>query len=195
MKYKGKGLSKTFLDQIATTIAAGVTEESEIEVKITELDGFIVATANEGNRRATEAANKAKAAATTAIDEDEDEAEPAAVTPKAKAAKPDANTALLQQLLEKVTKLESEKTQTSLKERFAAAIGKDVPETFYKRVALPETEEEVEELAAEVKADWTALKQDKNNAGLGGDAPGSAGGPASGAAPSDEEITEIANGL
>lgn len=194
MKYKGKSLSKTFLDQVATSIAAGITEESEIEGKITELDFMITATANEGNRRATEAATKAKAAAAPATD-DEDEDEPAAAKPKVKAPTPDANTALLQQLLEKVTKLESEKSQTSIKDKFVAAIGKDIPEAFYKRIALPETEEEVDALAEEVKADWTALKQDKNNLGLGGDAPRSAGGPAGAAAPSDAEIESLADGL
>lgn len=194
LKYKGKSLSKTFLDQIATIIAGGITEETEIEGKITELDALITATANEGNRRAIEAAQKAKAAAAPVV-EDEDEDKTPAEKPKVKPANPDANTALLQQLLEKVTKLESEKSQTSIKDKFAAAIGKDVPETFYKRIALPATEEEVDELAAEVKADWTALKQDKNNLGLGGDAPRSAGGPAGAAAPSDAEIAEIADGL
>ena len=161
LKYKGKSLSKTFLESIATVIAAGITEENDIEGKITELDALINETANEGNRRATEAALKAKAPAPDPITPDPEPA-PVNETPTDK---------LLKQLLEKVTKLESEKAQTSIKSKLAELVGKDVPQSILDLVAMPDSEDKIEALAETIKTSWATSKQAINNNGLGGDKP------------------------
>jgi|GEM_PF-4248115 len=78
-----------------------------------------------------------------------------------------------QTLLDKVTKLETEKTQGSIRSQAAKKL-KDIPEVFWSKRALPEKEEDLDDFISDVETDWTALKQDKNNQILtGGTTPAS----------------------
>lgn len=72
-------------------------------------------------------------------------------------------------LMEKVDRLEGEKRVTSIKEKIAEKLkGKEIPEKFYSKRALPEKEEDLDTFVSEIETDWTELKQENNNLGLAG---------------------------
>ena len=153
LKAKHPGVSEKVLGLIADKLVAKVTAEDEIEGVITELDNLPISIKDyadflqkEGDRRVTEATRKPK------------EGE---LTPPAPAGIPDDAPEYVKELLgvvktlgSQVETLVKEKHTGSIKSKLAAAIGTDVPETFYKRIALPEKDEDVEALAEEIKADW-----------------------------------------
>jgi hypothetical protein len=166
LKVKYPGVSEKVLGLIADKLVAKVTAEDEIEGVLTELENSPISIKDyadflqkEGDRRVTEATKKK----TT-----EEEG-----TPPAPEGIPEDAPSYVKQLLKsvetlgaQVNTLVSEKRNTSVKSKLAEAIGKDVPETFYKRIALPENEDDIAGLAEEIKADWTSLNQDRKNAGM-----------------------------
>lgn len=163
-KWPGVNLSKTRLDKIADFVVSKITTEDEIDAKLDELNEFTpfsdIAKSDDRQRAADKKAKDdadaaAKAEQVTTVEKTDE-------TPTEK---------LLKTLLEKVTKLETEKSQTSMKTKLETALGKDVPADFYKRIALPENEGEIQALAEELKAEWTALQQGNANGGLGADKP------------------------
>ena len=66
---------------------------------------------------------------------------------------------------EKLTKIESEKTQQTLRQK-AADLLKDVPERFWSKRAMPESEEGLAEWAEEVKTDFGELVKESSDKGL-----------------------------
>jgi hypothetical protein len=158
---KFPGVSKVFLGLWADKMAKTVTEETAIEGAVSELEKLPVSISDlaaefqkEGDRRVTEAQKKIKP------------------TEKTEGPKPEGTTtpqddapAWAKTLIEKVTRLETEKTQNTLKTKAAEKL-KEVPASFYAKRALPEKEEELDAFVTDVQTDFTAFKQDMANKGF-----------------------------
>ena len=74
-------------------------------------------------------------------------------------------------LLEKVTKLEGDKTQATIKSKIKTLLqeeGKDVvPEWIWSKRALPTSEEELDDFVADVKNDFGTIEQKETEATIG----------------------------
>jgi hypothetical protein len=103
-------------------------------------------------REAKDKADKDKKTPATQIDTDPKEDEDDVKT-------------MLKTLLQKVNTLESEKTQQTFKQK-AADLLKDIPEKFWNKRPIPESEEALTAFAEEVKADYTELVQESSEKGL-----------------------------
>lgn len=181
LSVKHKGLSKHLLGLIADKIAAKVTEESEIDAAIDDLDNQLISVSEyakllqqEGDRRVTEA-KKTFEKQSTESDEEEEEEPEAKPKGKEKSKGGDDAIAKLTQavaaLTEKVASNEKQSKQQTLGEKLKAALKeKKIPEVMAKGRAL-EKEEDIDTVLAEIEADHTALKQELINEGLAGGKP------------------------
>lgn len=166
LQKKFKGLPKAFLELFATKLAAKVTEDSQIEGAITELDNLPVSVQDlaaeyqrEGDRRVTEARRTF------------DQTPPAPPAPPAPA--PDPNqpewaktfTAQFSQLTQLVQGLVEDKSKTTLMLKAQTEL-KDVPEVFWNKRMFPIKVEDLEPFIQEVKTDWSAFEQANIDKGL-----------------------------
>lgn len=174
---KYPGVSKQFLGLYADKLAAKVTEETQIEGAIGELDNLPVSITDlaaefqrEGDRRVTEATkNKPKPTP-----------EPPAPQPTPPPA--DDTAALLQQLLSKVSEMEKKERTATLQQRLSGHEKlKAVPQSFYRGRTLPDKEEELDAFAESVAADFTAFQQETAAQHLSGGHTPVIGTPAGGA--------------
>lgn len=170
LKAKFQGLSNEFMGLLADKGLAKVTEESQIEGFLTELENlpipvkdFAAFLQKEGDRRVTEAKKKwdeeHKKTDTSKQDADKD-----------KDKDKDDPTALL---LKKFTELEQKlagfdaaKAKEAAQAKLAKALAdKKIPARFAKGRSV-EKEEDVEALVAEIETDYTEFKQELINEGL-----------------------------
>jgi hypothetical protein len=79
-----------------------------------------------------------------------------------------------------VQALAADKTQTSIRSKLADKLKDKVPAGFYDEWTLPEKDEDLDAFVEKVETKWKALKQDDNNAGLGGMSTPANGTPATG---------------
>lgn len=176
---KFPGVSKKFLGLWAEKLLPKVTEETEIQGIVDELDNLPVSITDlaaefqkEGDRRATEAVNKKpkedpKPKEETKTDDDE--------TPKwAKA------------LFEKVERLEKEKVTQSARAKFEDKLKeKKIPLSFAKQFSI-ESEDQLDNVLAEVEKSFTEFKQELNDQGLSIPIPGAPAGTPSATALDNE---------
>ena len=153
------GLSKAVLGLIATQLATSVTEESGIDAAITAFDNTLPITTfasefqKEGDRRVAEA-TKPKPA------------DPKPEPGKDPAPKGDDTPAWAKALMDKVDRLEKEKTQGGMTATLAERLKGKVPASYYGKRALPEKPEDLDAFVAEIEADYTAFKQELANQGF-----------------------------
>lgn len=175
---KYKGLSKQLLGLVADKMAAKVTEESEIEGAIAELDEMLIPVPEyakllqqEGDRRVTEAKKTFQQTADDTEDDPEDNSEEPEQKSKSKnkgGNDPIAKLAQqIQNLTTEITSFKQKEQQQTLSQKLAAALKeKKIPEVLMKGRVV-EKEEDLETVIAEIEADHTALKQELNNEALG----------------------------
>lgn len=169
-KAAGVNLSQKRIDAYADKLHKknpDVTDEAAHDELIDALDELVdfKEIAKEDDRvRTLEARSKNK----SSEEEDDDADEPTAG--KAKPAKKDDDVpAWAKGLIDTVNTLKAEKQTSSMKDQLAQKLkDKNIPEKFYSKRALPEKEEELDGFVAEIENDWTELKQENNNLGLGG---------------------------
>lgn len=171
--FPGVNLSAARLNAIADKLAAKITDETEIEVKLNDLNDIMpfADIAKEDDRvRTLEAKVRDIKPADPAKPQD----------PAPDPAKPDEAAALLKALIQKVDSLQADKVAGGMRATLKAKL-KDVPESYYAKRALPEKEEELEAFIEEVNNDYSAFKQDLVTQGLMSSTPpagGSGGGNA-----------------
>lgn len=163
---KFPGLSKKFLGLLADKLATKVTEESQIEGALAELDNSPIPITDlatefqkEGDRRVTDAEKEWKK---------KNPPKPEGKTEDPKSDDPPKNDDVpewAKALLNEVKTLKREKVQGTMKEQLKAKL-KDVPESYYAKRALPEKEEDLEAFAEEVKADYSAFEGELVEKGL-----------------------------
>jgi hypothetical protein len=101
-------------------------------------------------------------------DEEDDDDKTTPAKPKSKKNKKDEEPpAWAKSLIATVEGLSKDKTQTSIQAKIATMLKDKVPAKFYAKRTLPESEDDLDDFIAEVETDWTELKQDQVNAGLG----------------------------
>lgn len=121
---------------------------------------------------------KVPAAKKDPVDDDDDDDDPDDDKKKKTGKKKDDETpAWVKKLQADLEALKGDKTRTSMQTKLAEKLKGKVPEKFYAKRALPDSEEELEDFIAEVENDWNDLKQEEVNAGLGegGKPPGGGG--------------------
>lgn len=168
-KFPGVNLSKTRKDAIADKLAPKITDETEIDAKLDELNeifSFADMAKQDDKIRTIEAKEKKKP-------EQQEQKKPEEEKPTE-----DEAPAWAKSLIQEVQQLKAEKQQQSIREQAKAKL-KDVPEIIWKRAALPEKAEELDAWADEIISDYEAdrkAEKDKNiiDAGkpLGSNTPG-----------------------
>lgn len=165
---KYPGVSKKFLGLWADKLAAKVTEESQIEGAINELDNLPVSIQDlatefqkEGDNRVTVAKkewlkNPPKPDKPTDKTDDTppNPDQPTDDVPAWAKSLIDSNKALA----EKLQGIEAEKAQKTIKEKIAESLkASGVPEQYWSKMALPAKEDEIETFTTSVSQDWVNL--------------------------------------
>ena len=175
---KYKGLSKKLLGLIADKMALKVTEESEIEGAIDELENQLIPVAEYGKLLQSEhdrGVTEGQRSSQTDEHEDEtDDNQESDTNPKQKAKNKGGDdpitklTQMVQNLSTEITSFKQKEQQQTLSQKLAAALKeKKIPEVLMKGRVI-EKEEDLDAVVAEIEADHTALKQELNNEVLAG---------------------------
>ncbi|MXV16838.1 hypothetical protein [Hufsiella ginkgonis] len=194
LKYKGKGLSNTYLEALAARIDAKITEESEIEGQVAELDDLIQDAAKEGDRRATLALKAPKKEPAQETTEEGSATKPVAEDPDM----PSWAKALVKSvegLGTVVTGIVKEKQTLTIKSQLEAKLKeKQIPAALLKG-RVPEKEEDIDTVLQEIEADWSELKGSgvvSNPLGGLGQPPAGSGGNNSGDAKVNPDVVAFA---
>jgi hypothetical protein len=158
-KYPGVNLSKARLDAIADKLSPKITEESQIDAKLDELNEifpFADIAKQDDRVRTLEAKTKEPP---KPADTNQQNQQPSADQPPA-----DDTPAWAKALMEEVRTLKTEKQQQTIQAKLNEKL-KGVPPVFFKG-RIPDSEDKIETVAAEILADYTAFQQDSINAGL-----------------------------
>lgn len=195
LKAKFSGVSQKALGLIADKLAKKVTEESGIDQAITDFDNAVGITdfaadlQREGDSRVTEAQKEWE----------KKNPKPATPPKTEEPPKGDERPQWAKELFDEVVSLKKEKAQTSIRSKAAEQL-KDIPETFWKRAAVPETEEGLTEFVESIKADYSTFQQGLIDQGLmtatppaGGGGAAAGGGGKPDAKKLDADITAWAN--
>lgn len=173
LKSKFPGLSNEFLGFVADKLSGKITEESQIEGAIDELNNGTISLTDqaaffqsESDRRVSDAKKK--------WEQDKNQKPPKAGTKKPKSGEdededgddPDSTLAQLKALQEKIEAFESKQKHQSLTEKLHQKLKeKGIPATIAKG-RLPENEEGLEALVTEIETDYNEIKQGFVNQGL-----------------------------
>lgn len=177
LKAKYPGLPLQLLGLYADKLAVTTTEETEIDNAIATLDTLPVPIADQAAFFQTEGDRRATAAVTTAKAKwDAEKGNPTPLNPtpgpEPKGGPDDDLKTQLANLTKLVSDMATEKQQTSLTEKLhKACADKKIPLEFLKGRSL-ESAEKLDEVVAEIEADYTAVKQALINDGLDMKPPG-----------------------
>jgi hypothetical protein len=167
LRKKYAGLPAHLLGLVADKLATKVTEDSQVEGAVGELENLPISLTDyakvlqqEGDRRVTEAQKEF------------DKKNPKSDPPKNDPVPDDAPAwakALINQVSEQsktIQQLQQEKVQGSLQQRLAAILAeKKIPAQLANGRTI-EKPEDLDTVVAAIESDYTALKQDMNNQGL-----------------------------
>lgn len=176
LKFKGKSITKTYKENLASKWAAKIESEEDIDTYISEREEDVLEAAAEADRRATEASKKAAA--------EKSKTEPNPPTPPAEDPFKDApewmKAYMKQQedktkaLEDKLTGFEQANKQKTIAERFKSDPRvKDIPEKFLKG-RIPQSEDDLEAAIAELENDWKEIATEHNITKFGEGKPGGA---------------------
>lgn len=194
LKKKFPGLSNEFLGFVAAKLEAKVTEETQIEGAITELDTILPIKdqadffQSESDRRVTAAKLKFEQ------DHPKPPTPPAPPAPPAPDPdKPQDFTAQFKELADKLAAFEKKENQSKLTESFQKKLAeKKIPLKFAKGRTI-ESEDQLETLLAEVEADYAEVKQEMANEGLAEGTPPKGGQRNTSKLASKEEVDDVIN--
>lgn len=149
-KFKGKSLSKTFLDKTATRYAAKIDTEADLDDYINDREDDILAAGEEADRRVTAATKKITATVTDpkkeVVEIDEDELKDAPTYVKALMKK-------LEGMEAKVLEFQAEKTAGTIEKRFLEDVRLKGINPKLLKGRVPKTEEELEDAINETAED------------------------------------------
>jgi hypothetical protein len=169
LKAKHAGVPTALLERVAKKLSETVTEESAIQsavdgldampIPITEFAGILQ---SEGDRRVSEALKK--------VQTKPDPAKPDPAKPNPDPANPnpggDETSSMLKTLLEKVERLEKEKTFQSYNDKLMAAMKeKKIPIQLAKNRVI-ESDEQFDQVIADIEKDFNEMKSDLAQKGL-----------------------------
>jgi hypothetical protein len=174
-KALGANLSQKRIDALADRLHKknpDLTEEADHDERIDDLNDLTPLkdiAKTDDQLRTLSAKPKPKSAPEEVEDEEEEETEdePVQNKKKPKVKKEEEMPAWAKALSDQVTALSKEKTATSMQAKLAEKLkDKGIPASYYKRIALPEKEEELDDFATQLETDYTEFKQEQINAGL-----------------------------
>lgn len=179
------GLPQSYLGLIAKQLAAKVTEESQIEGAITELDGqFPIKEGGEefqkeGDRRVTDAQK-----AWTAKQQQSQQQQQGQGDNKKDPKEGDETPEWAKSMMAEIAQLKKDKAQGTIRQQIEAKL-KDVPKIIWGKWALPESEDQIDTFVQDAVKDYTEFKQEQINKGFmlaeppeGGEGAGGGGGSA-----------------
>ena len=193
LKKKYPGLQIEFLGFIAEKLSVKVTEDSQIEGALSELETLPISIQDqatffqkESDRRVTEA--KKKFETENPKPQPKPGGEPAKPTDPPK---PDDETSkMLKELNEKITKLEDEKKkEKNLSDFQKEMTEKKIPAAFYKGKYRDGVE--LADLVTEIENDFKEFEQERNDAVLGGTTKPKGGSGGTSKKASDEEVKNV----
>lgn len=165
-KFKGKSLSKTFKDSVATKWAAKIDTEADIDEYINDREDVILEASTEADRRVTEYV-KANPKETKKTEKEETVELPADTPDYVK-----VMMAKMETMGAEISGFKAQNQQKSLEERFKANPDlKGIPEFMFKG-RIPKTEEEFDTSVQELKTDYTAFAEANKLSNIGLDVPG-----------------------
>jgi hypothetical protein len=172
IKTLGVNLSTTRIDAIAARLHAKNPDITEVADHDTRIDDFndlspLADIAKQDDRvRTLEAKTKGQPTNQNQDSDDDDANDDPPPAKPSKKKNSDEPPAWAKGLIETVSALTKEKTQTSMATQVAAKLKDVVPPKYYAGRALPEKEEDLESFIETVKTDYTEFKQDLINQGL-----------------------------
>lgn len=165
-KFKGKSLSKTFKESIATKWAAKIDTDADIDEYINDREDVILEASTEADRRVTDYV-KANPKETKKPDEKETVELPADTPEYVK-----VMMAKMETMGAEISGFKAQTQQKSLEERFKANPDlKGVPEFMFKG-RVPKTEEEFDTAVQELKTDYSTFAEANKISNIGLDTPG-----------------------
>jgi hypothetical protein len=172
IKTLGVNLSTTRIDAIAAKLHAknpDLTDVADHDARIddyNDLMPFSDIAKTDDRVRTLEAKTKGQPPKNDDQDDDDANDDPPPTKGKGKNKNAEEPPAWAKGLIETVTALTKEKTQTSMAAQVAAKLKDKVPPKYYAGRALPEKEEDLDTFIQTVEADYTEFKQDLINQGL-----------------------------
>lgn len=156
-KYPTINLSKSRLNALATRIESKVAgDETKIDETVATYEDYITDIA-----KADDAIRTLEAKAKEKPEPKKEDPEP-----KPEEGPKDDIAAMLKSLAEQVTKLTTEKQQTTIKSKVAEKL-KDVPAIIWNGRALPEKEEDIDTFATAITTEYAEYEKSSNNTQLG----------------------------
>jgi len=181
-KFKGKSISKTFKDNLATKWAAKIDNDTDIDSYVDDREDVVLEAVREADQRVTDALKKVPSGKDDKKPEDKEE------VVKVDEDAPQWAKDLAKQNLElsqKLSGFQAQQSQQSLADRFKANPElKGIPE-FMLKGRIPQSEEEFDTAVEELKADYTTFANENKLANIGKDTPAGGNTPAN---PNDGKI-------
>lgn len=192
---KYPGVSKKFLGLWADKLAAKVTEETQIEGAISELDNLPVSITDLATEFQKEGDNRVDTARKEWLNNPPKPNKPVKTDdPKPNdPPKDDEMPSWFKPFAEKMQAIESEKAITSIRGKITEKL-KDVPVDFYNEWALPQSETEIDSFVEKVQAKHTAYEQSIINKSLGSSGKPIVSNPGKGT-PDQKEIDAIVDDI
>lgn len=172
IKTLGVNLSTQRIDAIAAKLHAKNPDLTEVADHDTRIDDYndlmpLADIAKQDDRvRTLEAKSKGQPPKNDDQDDDDANDDPPPAKDKGKKKNADEPPAWAKGLIETVSALTKEKTQTSMATKVADKLKDKVPPKYYAGRALPEKEEDLDAFVESIEADYTDFKQDLINQGL-----------------------------
>lgn len=161
--YPGLNLSQKRLDAIADKLSTKITEETEIDDKLNELNEifpFADMAKQDDRLRTLEAKHKEPAPTPASSPAPGSDPKPDDVPAWAKALV-DSN----KKLTDKLAAIEKKEYGQSMLQKLTKKLT-DIPASYYSKRTLPESDETLDAFVDEVKQDYEAFKQEAINSGL-----------------------------
>ncbi len=170
-KFQNLGFTEKAFGGVADYLAATVTEEDKIETAISGVEPLLKSFQGDIDKRVNDAVAKTKA-------ELEKKTEDPKGNPKSKEGNDDEVPQWAKDMQAKLEAYEKKESQSALTLKLRDTLKqKGVTESYLKRISLSvNSENEIEQLATEIEADFLATKQDMINQGLVAEAPKNNGG-------------------
>lgn len=172
-KFQNLGFGDKAFGGVADYLAATVTEESQIETAISGVEPLLKSFQGDIDKRVNDAVAKTKT-------ELEKKTEDPKGNPNPKDGKENEIPQWAKDMQAKLEAYEKKESQSALTSKLRDILKqKGVTESYLKRINLSvNSENEIDQLATEVEADFLATKQDMINQGLVAEAPKNNGGVA-----------------
>jgi len=170
-KFQNLGFTEKAFGGVAEYLAATVTEEDKIETAISGVEPLLKSFQGDIDKRVNDAVAKTKA-------ELEKKTEDPKGNPKSKEGNDDEVPQWAKDMQAKLEAYEKKESQSVLTSKLRDTLKqKGVTESYLKRISLSvNSENEIEQLATDIEADFLATKQDMINQGMVAEAPKSNGG-------------------